>query len=364
MIQRSSKVRYVALALVVGLSLASCGKGCGKQGAAGKTESLSLIPSDSNVVIGMNWKKIQDSPLGAKMNQGVPAEVQPFLKDIDGILLGMKVEGVERDAKEMVGIVMGKLDSAAMLKQMNDQAAKSGTTVQTEDYEGVKIYSTAKDAGFGVALLDGQAVFGKKETVKRSLDLAKKKGDSIEKNKPMMDLIGGVDKGKMLWAVATIPEGAIPAGGGGGMGNPMSALATVKALDLALDYAQNLTLDLGVLTGNNEDAQQIMTMANSYKTLFGASLASKSPELGKILGALSIDAKDNKVVLTLKLDQATVEDLANKAKAAQAGGMPMGMDEGAPPAGAPEAAPPAPPAPPAAAPGTPAAAAPSAPAAP
>ncbi len=358
MIQRSSKVRYVALALVAGLSLASCGKGCGKQGAAGKTESLSLIPADSNVVIGMNWKKLQDSPLGAKMNQGVPAEAQPFLKDIDSIVLGIKVEGAERDAKELVGVVSGKLDSAAMLKQMNDQAAKSGTTVQTEDYEGIKIYSTAKDQGFGVALLDGQAVFGKIETVKKSLDLIKKKGDSLEKNKAMMDLIGGVDKTKMMWAVGTIPEGALPAGGGGGMANPMSALSTVKAIDLALDYNQNLTLDLGILTGTKDDAQQLMTMANSYKTLFGASLASKSPELGKILGSLSIDAKENKVILTLKIDQATVEDLANKAKAAGAG-MPMGgMDEGAPAPGGPDAMAPSAPAAPAAP------AAPSAPAAP
>ncbi len=348
MIQRSIKVRYVALALVAGLGLAGCGKGCGKQGA-GKAESLSLIPADSNVVVGMNWKKVQESPMGAKLMAGVPAEAQPFLKDVDGLVIGLKVQGMERDAKEFVGIVCGKLDSAAMIKQMGDQAQKTGTTLQTQDYEGVKIYSTAKDAGFGVALLDGQAVFGKIETVKKALDLAKKKGDAIEKNKAVMDLINGVDKGKMLWAVATIPEGVIPAGaGGGGMGNPMGALNSVKALDLALDYNQNLVLDLGVLTGTKEDAQQMMTMANSYKTLFGASVASKSPELGKILGALSIDAKENKVILALKLDQATVEDLAKKAQAGAAG-MPMGgMEPGAGgpppgvPAGVPESAPSAP----------------------
>jgi hypothetical protein len=207
--------------------------------------------------------------------------------------------------------------------------------------------------------------------VKRSLDLVKKKGDSVEKNKAVMDLINGLDKGKMLWAVATIPPGAIPAGEGGGMGNPMSALSSVKALDLTLDYLQSLNLDLGVFTGSKEDAQQMMTMANSYKTLFGGSVASKSPELGKILGGLSIDAKENKVILTLKLDQATVEELANKAKQQKQAPMPMGMDEGMgapapaapPPAPADAMAPPAPGAP--VAPAAPAAPAPpAAPAAP
>jgi len=350
MIPRSKQFRYVAVALVAGLSLAGCGKGCGKHaGGGGQLESLSLIPVDSNIIVGMNWKKIQASPMGGKMMEGVPAEVQPFLKDVDGVTLGMKVEGVERDAKDFVGIVNGKLDSAALIKQMGDQAQKTGTTLSDEDYEGVKIYSTAKEPGFAVAMLGQQAIFGKKDTVKRSLDLAKKKGDSVEKNKTVMDLIGGVDKGKMLWAVAQIPEGAIPAGAGGGMGNPMSALSSVKAIDLGIDYNENLNIDLGVIAGTKEDAQQMMTMANSYKTLFGASLASKSPELGKILGALSIDAKENKVILALKLDQATVEDLAKKAKAQQAA-MPMGMDAGpgapaAPPPGAPgtpESAPSAP----------------------
>ncbi|MCE9625330.1 MAG: hypothetical protein K8R69_07770 [Deltaproteobacteria bacterium] len=345
MIPRSKQFRYIAVAFVAGLSLAGCGKGCGKQGGGGsQQESLSLIPVDSNIVVGMNWKKIQASPMGAKMMEGVPAEAQPFLKDVDGMTLGMKIEGVERDAKDFVGIVNGKLDSAALIKQMTDQAQKTGTTMNEEDYEGVKIYSTAKEPTFGVAMVGQQAIFGKKDTVKRSLDLAKKKGDSVEKNKAVMDLIGGVDKGKMLWAVAKIPEGMIPAGAGGGMGNPMSALSSVKAIDLGIDYNENLNIDLGVITGTKEDAQQMMTMANSYKTLFGASLASKSPELGKILGALSIDAKENKVLLALKLDKATVEDLAAKAKAQQAA-MPMGgmPDEG--PGGAPAVPPPPPGAP-------------------
>lgn len=342
MILRSKQLRFLALALVAGLGLAGCGKGCGKMGGAGKQESLSLIPADSNIVLGMNWKKIQESPLGGKMMEGVPPEAQPFLKDVDNLVLGLTVLGVGGEPKDFVGVISGKLDSAAMVKQMSDQAQKTGATLTNEDYEGVKLYGTTKEPDFAVGMLENQAVFGKKATVKRSLDLVKKKGDSVEKNKAMMDLINSIDKGKMLWAVATIPPGAIPAGEGGGMGNPMSALSSVKALDLTLDFLQNLNLDLGVITGSKEDAQQMMTMANSYKTLFGGSVASKSPELGKVLGGLSIDAKENKVILTLKLDQATVEDLANKAKQKQ-GPMPMGMDEGmgAPAPAVPPAAPPA-----------------------
>lgn len=336
--------RWTFAILFTTLALAGCGKGCGKGGGeAAKKQSFELIPADSNVLIGIDWKKVQASPLGPKMTEGVPANVQPYLKDIDGVVLAMKIQGMERDAKEFIGVVSGKLDPNALQAQLAEHAQKSGTTVQEQVYEGVKIHSTAKEPDFGTAFVGGTAIFGKIETLKKSIDLSNKKGESIEKNAPMMDLVKGVDKGKMVWAVASIPEGSIPAGGAG---NPMASLSSVKAVDLAVDYSKELTVDLGIFAATKEDAQQMMTMANSYKTLFGASLASKSPELGKILSALAIDAKETKVVLTLKLDQATVDDLANKAKQSGAGlapdagpSMPMDSgDAGAPPPPAPPVA--------------------------
>jgi hypothetical protein len=335
--------RFTFGILFVTLALAGCGKGCGKIGGGGeaaKKESFELIPADSNVVFGIDWKKIQGSPLGPKMMEGVPADVQPLLKDVDGIVAGMKIQGMERDAKDFIGIVNGKLDSTALLSQMTAQAQKTGTTIQEQVYEGIKIHSTAKEPTFGTAFVADRAIFGKVDTLKKAIDITNKKAESIEKNATMMDLLKGVDKSKMLWAAATIPEGSIPAGGAG---NPMASLSSVKAVDLGIDYAKELMIDLGIFAATKEDAQQMMTMANSYKTLFGASLASKSPELGKILSSLSIDAKESKVILTLKLDQATVDDLANKAKQSGAGmgpgaGPAMPMDDGD--AGAPPPAPP------------------------
>jgi hypothetical protein len=93
----------------------------------------------------------------------------------------------------------------------------------------------------------------------------------------------------------------------------MGALAGLKAIDLSLDFSDNLVFDLGVITGGKDNAQQLMTMANSYKTLFGTSLAMKDPTLGKVLNGLIIDAKDERVNLSLKIDKATVEELAKKA---------------------------------------------------
>ncbi|HCU24071.1 MAG TPA: hypothetical protein DF383_03560 [Deltaproteobacteria bacterium] len=322
-------MRLVAVAFVASLTLTACGKGCTKRQAA-KAESLKLIPVDSNVLIGINWKKTQASPLGPKLSEGIPPEAKALLQNIDSLVLGANVDsimptlstGTPKEPKDVIGVVDGKVDKEAWLKEMKDRLAKNSASPQEEDYEGVKIYSDPTPKGISIAFLGEQTLFGMKESVKKAIDLSKGKGDSIEKNKAVMDIVKGLDKGKMLWAVALIPEGTIPAGAEGGAGNPMNALSSMKSLDLALDYNGNLLLDLGIFTATKESAQQMMTMANSYKTLFGGTLASKSPELGKILGGLSIDAKENKVVLTLKLDQATVEELAKKAKEGSPGMVP------------------------------------------
>lgn len=370
-------VSILAIAFAATTSLTGCGKGCmGKQVSLVPTGAFELIPIDSNAVVGVNWKKILGSPLGAKMQQGVPPEVAPVVQDVDSVVVGLNLQSAKSDP-DFVAVVSGKLDAAKLTALMTQQASKEGSTITDEVYEGVTIKSSSKTPQIGVAFVQDKALVGTKVSVKKAIDLSKKKGDAIDKNKPLMDLVNTVDKGKMLWAAAVIPPGMIPAGGPGGMGGPMAALGSLKAIDLAIDYLDSLTLDLGVVAASADDAKQIQTMANSYKTLFGGAMAAKDPSIGKVLNALTIDAKNDRVVLALKLDKATVDDLANKAGQAvppmapgQPAPMGMPMDPGTapsapmmPPAPAPMAAqPPVPMAPaPAAPPSVPMAAPPPAP---
>ncbi len=336
-------IRWVGLSLALALALTGCGKGCAKKETA--KGSMQLIPADRNVLVAMNWKKIESSPLGAKIKEGMPPDVAPLIQDIDRVLIGLHIQDAGPKDPNFLAIVSGKLDSAKLIEEMNKQAQKDGVTLSSEDYEGVKIHSTSKSPEVGAAFLDGKGLVGNKDALKKAIDLTKKKGESIESNKMVMDLVGGVDKEKMLWAVGTIPPGAIPGAGGPPQpGNPMGALQSLKAVDLAMDYGDNFMLDVGLVAGNAEDAKQLATMANSYKTLFGGSLAQKDPAFGKLLNGLAIDAKGEKVLLSLKLDKATVDELAKLAPAAAMGagapGGPPPMDMGAPPA--PEAFPPGP----------------------
>jgi len=325
-------LRWMAFFAVAVVALSGCGKGCGSKGGGTSQGALELIPAQSNVVVSLNWKKLMASPLGPKLQEGIPADMKAFTQDIDGMTVGLNVKGPSQDP-DFVTVISSKIDSAKVIDQITEEAKKEGGSLNTEDYEGVKIYSSTKDQNVGGALLGDKALVGKKEYLKKAIDLSKGKGDSVQKNKAVSDLIGGVDKGKMVWAVGTIPPGVIPSGGdAGGPGNPMAALSSLKAVDLAIDYTDNLTLDLGVVAGSADDDKQIETMANSYKTLFGASMAQKDPSLGKVMNGLTIAANKERVVLSLKLDKATVDDLA--AKAGKSGPPGMGAMGDTPPGGA------------------------------
>ncbi|MDX1386401.1 MAG: hypothetical protein R3257_02345 [bacterium] len=331
---------FVSFSLMAMMALTGCGKGCAKKGPKLSTEQkevLKLIPSGKNILIGLNWEKMQDSPLGEKFKEKIPAEVSTFLKDIQGMTLGFTVRGMGQQPDDVVGVITGNLNADKLLSELKAQAEKEGQEVVSEDYQGIQVYTATKDPTMGIAFVAEKLVVGKKTAVKKVIDLSKGQGDSVEKDTHLIELLGAVDTRKMLWAVAIVPEGAIPAGGAGGPGNPMGALAGIKAIDLAMDMSKDLTVDLGVIAGTPEDAKQMETMANSYKTLFGTSLAQKDPNMGKVLNNLTIGVEGNRVALGLQVDQATVEELSKKAGGPQSPGEPEGMEA--------PAVPPPPPAP-------------------
>jgi hypothetical protein len=320
-------IKFFCLSAAVAVLLAGCGKSCEKTGVEKEeeeTKSFALIPADSNVVLGLSWEKLSQSPIGDKMKAGIPPEVVPLLQDVEAVTFGFSIKGMGQEPEDFVGVISGKLDETAILAQMNEQATKQGTTLSNEEYEGVKIYTSPQDPKVGIVFLEGKVVIGSKMGVKKAIDLSKHKGDSIEKNKDIMAMISGMDTQKMLWAVGIVPEGALPGQGAPPeAGNPMGAFSAVKSVDLAVDYYKDLTVDLGIMAGAEEEAKQMMTMANSYKTLFGSSLAQQNPSLGKVFNNVMIDVKGSRLAISLKLDEATVKELSEQAKP-----NPVPMDEG------------------------------------
>lgn len=320
----SKKFYLLILPMLAALAITGCGKGCGKVGeSGGETKVLKILPAGKNVLIGVDWKELQDSPLSSKFKENVPEQFKPVIKEIDQVTVAFTAQGMGKGPEDAVAVVSGSFDPDKLIAMMKEQAKTEGDELVESDYQGAKLYSSAKEQDVAATFIEKNLIIGKKTAVQQVIDLSRGNGESVEKDQNLMGLLNAVDTKRMLWAVAIVPEGAMGANSEQ-PGNPLGALAGVKALDLALDVSKDLTLDVGIIAGTPEDAKQMETMVNSYKTLFGASLAQQDPSLGKVLNNLNIAVDDKRVALNLKLDEATVTEISKKAGGSST---PMAVEE-------------------------------------
>jgi hypothetical protein len=199
------------------------------------------------------------------------------------------------------------------------------------------------------------------EDLKEALGLAAKKGNSIRTNKELMDLYAKRDTKKILWGTGLIPPST--AAPSGQPGDPMASLQGLKAFTLALDYDnKDLTIDWTGYSQDASQAQSLVNLVNSYKSIFGASLAAQDPLWGQTIQGMQIGNQEKSVTISLKLSDELLKQMSQKlaAKAKEmtppAGGVPApgeapapGVAEPVPPPSPsgpmPGAAPAAPPAP-------------------
>lgn len=315
--KHSKKFYYFLMPLLTALLITGCGKGCGKGGVPGGEEAaaLKLIPAGKNVLVGINWKELKKSPLGGKFQENIPEEFKSLGQEIEQITIGLDIQGMGQAPEKGLAVISGSFEPEKLIGIMKSQAQKDGQELEETDYQGIKLYTNPKE-DMVAAFLDKKLLLGQKLAVQEAIDLSQNKGESVEKDQKLMDLLKTVDSSRMLWAVAIVPEGAMGAPGAQQPGSPLGALSGVKALDLALDISKELKVDLGIITGTPEDAKQMETMVNSYKTLFGASLAQQDPNLGKVFSNLNVKVNEKRVTLNLELDEATVTELSKKAEGA------------------------------------------------
>jgi hypothetical protein len=272
-------------------------------------EVLRFIPSDHNVLVGVNWQKVKASPLAEKIMKDVPDNMKPLLEEIHGVTIGMKINEMNEEGRKFIGVTAGKTQPAKVIDEIKRLAEEKGTKLNLEEYEGNKIYSSALDGDFVLAVVGNQILFGSKEKVQNGMDIFNHKGDSVLKNEKLMNLSKGVDQTKMLWALALLPEKTDS--DTETMPTPQG-LSAVRAIDFTLDFDKVFFADLGVLTKTKEDAQQMTAMATSYKTLFGSSVGKQNPAIGKLLESLKIKNTEARVEISLQIDQETLEMISKK----------------------------------------------------
>ena len=92
----------------------------------------------------------------------------------------------------------------------------------------------------------------------------------------------------------------------------MASLQGLEAFTFGIDYNKSISLDW---IGNARDvtqAQNIANLFNSYKTIFGASIAAQYPQWGQVIQGAQITSKDKVVNLSLSIGEDLIQEIKQK----------------------------------------------------
>lgn len=303
----------LAFALLVMLS--ACGKGCQKGGGAGAIDPLSIIPASNNLIIGINWKKLSTTPFFQEASKDMPPEAKEISKDVTDAVIAVAMRPSAQNPSGLA-IVTGTFDEAKVVGLINEASKKQGSgEVKKETIEGKTVYLSAKDPNIGLVFLSPtQAAWGQIATLKEALALLNSKGESVKSNKELVTLFNKRDADKLLWGAAILPPP--PAGENPNQAaDPMAALQGLKGFSIGIDYNnKDLSIDWFGNTQDATQAQNIVNMINSYKTIFGATLATQQPALGQVIQGAQITHKDKDITVTLKVNEEVLNQLSQKMK--------------------------------------------------
>lgn len=335
------KMSVLSLVLVLMLLVPACTK---KAAVGASSEALlAMVPEGPLMVMAFDFQRFaalnffdkalkedwQKNAKGAKDFKDYQEFVQKTGIDLqkDVYMVVGAVYG-SFDDKESQPLFIGSLkyDKAKLLSVLKEK----GTITAEEPYGGRTLYALKdKDSSKDMRLVflnDASIAAGSPLAVKKTVDLAAKKGKSVLKTPSMMKYVDKLDKKSMFWlAVGSIPSKVKEQTAGGMM--PVD-LSQAEAFTAVADF-KNKTLsgELRLISQNEAGNKQIADMLNGLKAL-GAMGAAKEPEVGELLNGIQLSSAVDHVKLTFSISEALMDKLGAKAKDKAQGMMPPAMPGG------------------------------------
>jgi hypothetical protein len=268
----------------------------------GATDDLSLLPVDSEAVMGINFAQLQTSMLWKKfvepqmMKGDFPSKLAQFkskcgfdpMTAIKSIALGMK--GVGGDKPDGVAVVhgAGKKESLECFDKMKDEAAKSGDQI-TRDGDVVLVKSKKGDTVAITFVNDttAVAVFGANANKDGALKAAQG-GSALKSSPAFVEMYGKINTQASLWMLVNGNSKVFDKAAQMGM-KPKAMFGSVNVTDgLSVDMRMRL-----------ESADQATQMANTFK----GQLKAFEPMVDKLdIGADGADLRFAVAMSTQKLE--------------------------------------------------------------
>jgi len=238
--------------LVLALAVTACG-GSGKQSTLDNKhpmvvrDDLSLLPRDSELVLGINFAQLQQSPLWQKfvvpmLGQGDLGQVQAKFKqlcnfdalaDTKSIAVGAK--HLSSGAPEVVIVVHGLMRdkvTACLANPSVAAEAQKGHLEIRHDGEVTIMHDTNKPHAIALQFLDGETLlaYAAGNPTKADLQAIQTNQDTLKTSPAFTELYGKIDSKASLWGLASAASGLLDKLAEVGM-KPKAVFGTLNVTD-------------------------------------------------------------------------------------------------------------------------------------
>jgi hypothetical protein len=297
-------------------------------------EPLSLIPKDSGFVVVVDMKKVVGTKYYTKFKQDEKKldDYYEFIektgidpeKDLD--IITISLSKLEDDA-DFVLIATGRFDKEKILSSIRKEA-----TVIEEEYQGKTFYKIAdrhkkcekeeemekeeeakhkrKEDEVRLAFLDSNIVaISNSEVIKNAVDLYHGKGESIEKNQTLMDVMKEIDQDDMVWGAGVVPEKVKMSPP---QGHPMAnVVATIKSVVFSVDLKKELDAFLKIKSDYKENVKNITDAINGLLAL-GRMNYAEQPDYMELLEGITVEGTGDIVSISMHMSEELLDRLSEE----------------------------------------------------
>jgi hypothetical protein len=296
---------------------------------------LSLLPKDAGFVVVVDMKKVVDTKYYNKFKQdeiklddynefiektGVDPE-----KDLDKVALSLSE--IEDDA-DFVLIATGRFDKEKILSSIREEAK-----VFEDEYQGKTLYQITdrhvkyEDEGeieeeeaevkrkykkdeVTLSFLDSDIVaISNSDLIKNTVDLYQGKGESIENNQVLMEVMKEIDQDDMVWGAGVVPEKVkkMPP-----TGHPIANVAaTIKSIVFSIDLQKELDAFLKIKSDCKENVKNITDALNGFLAL-GRMNYAEQPKYMELLEGILIEGTEDMVSVSMHMSEEMLDWLSEE----------------------------------------------------
>jgi hypothetical protein len=270
------RIRHGWLVVVLALAfVAACKKdntaaekAGGKSGSAAYGDDLSLLPRDSEIVVGLNISQVQQSALWKqfvepKLSSGEALRKIGEFKAKCGVdpmavvkSLSIGVKGIEGGKPDGVVVVHGMDKAKAMscLDSMKEDMAKDGVEL-SHDGDVVLLKNSKSSAQFAMTYVNDStalAVFGEQASA-ASLKALQSSSQTLKSSQPFLDMYGKIKTSDSMWLL--VSGKFLEKGAAFGV-NPMAVFGSANV-------TEGLTMDLRTRFRTPDEATKFANLAKS-----------------------------------------------------------------------------------------------------